>query len=161
MFLVQSAPAQQSGGTEPASEEQAAKAPPPWSSRCTASARNQPLECQIEQRAVVTETGQLLVLLTVRVPADTRKPVLMVQAPLSTFLPEGVRLNVDGQNETKLDYQTCDNQGCYVATPIADNLLQAMFKGVKLNVTIQGLNRQTFTVPMSLAGFTEIYGQIQ
>jgi invasion protein IalB len=156
MFLVQSAPAQQ-----PAGEEQAAKAPPPWSSRCTTVSRGTPLDCQLEQRAVVTETGQLLVLLTVRVPADTGKPVLMVQAPLSTFLPEGIRLNVDGQHETKLDYQTCDNQGCYVATPISDDLLKAMFKGVKLNVTIQGLDRRTFTVPMSLAGFTEVYAQIQ
>lgn len=156
MFLVQAAPAQQTDGKEPA-----AKAPPPWSSRCISVARDTPFDCQLEQRAVITETGQLVFLVTIRVPADTRKPVLMIQAPLSVFLPEGVRLNVDNQNEMKLDYQTCDNQGCHAATPIADDLLRAMFKGSKLNVAIQGLDRQTFTVPMSLTGFTELYGKIQ
>jgi invasion protein IalB len=155
MFLVQSAPAQQSGGTE-----QAAKATRPWSSRCITVARDTPFDCQLEQRAVITETGQLVFVVTIRVPADTRKPVLTIQAPWSVFLPEGLRLNVDDQNETKLVYQTCDSQGCYASTPIADDLLQAMFKGSKLNVTIQGLDRQTFTVPMSLAGFAEIYGNI-
>jgi len=45
--------------------------------------------------------------------------------------------------------------------PISDAFLQAMFKGLKLNVTIQNLNKQTLTVPMSLGGFTDVYGQVR
>jgi len=135
--------------------------PPPWSSQCTAPSRDGPLDCMVEQRAVITETGQLLILVTVRVPADTGKPVLTVRAPLSILLPADVTVDVDGQNAVKLDYQTCDNQGCYAFVPIDDGMLQAMFKGLKLNVTIQNLNKQQLTVPMSLVGFTEVYGRVR
>jgi invasion protein IalB len=136
-------------------------APPPWSSQCTAPSRDGPLDCVVEQRAVVTETGQLLILVTVRVPAETRKPVMTVRAPLSMLLPAGVTIDVDGQNPVRLDYQTCDNQGCYAFVQISDEMLQTMFKGLKLNVTIENHNKQDLTVPMSLVGFTGVYGGVR
>lgn len=134
---------------------------PPWAARCTAPSREAPLDCQMEQRAVVTETGQLLVLVTVRVPGATKKPVMAIQVPLSLDLEAGVGIDIDGQNATKLDYRTCDPNGCYAGTPISDAFLQAMFKGLKLNVTIGNLNGQTLTVPMSLVGFTDVYGMVR
>lgn len=134
---------------------------PPWVARCTAPARDGPLDCQMEQRAVVTQTGRLLILVTVRVPAETRKPVMAIQVPLSLNLQAGIGIDIDGQNATKLDYQTCDAQGCYAGMPISDAFLQAMLKGLKLNVTIQSLNKQTLTVPMSLVSFTDFYGRVR
>jgi invasion protein IalB len=53
-----------------------------WSVQCSTGARDAPVDCAIEQRAVVSESGQLLTLFTIRVPADTRKPVMMIQTPL-------------------------------------------------------------------------------
>ena len=97
-------PAQESG-------DGAAKGPL-WSSRCTAVSRQTPVDCLIEQRAVITKTGQLLVQVTVRVPAETKKPVMMVQVPLGPFLPGGLVLDIDGKNNVKLDFQTCDANGC-------------------------------------------------
>ena len=115
----------------------------------------------IEQRAVVTETGRLLSQVTVRVPADTRKPVMMIQAPLGPFLPGGITLDVDGANSFKLDYQTCDANGCYAGSPVSEDLLQALFRGQKLNITIQALNKQPVKIPMELTGFTAAYRNIQ
>jgi invasion protein IalB len=136
-------------------------AQPAWSVTCTAASREAPLDCVIEQRAVVTETGRLLSRVTVRVPADTRKPVMMVQAPLGPFLPAGIALDVDGAGPQKLDYQTCDANGCYAGSPVSDELLQAMFRGQKLNITIQALNKQPVKIPMELSGFTAAYRSIQ
>ena len=132
-----------------------------WAVRCTASARAAAPDCAVEQRAVVTENGRLLILFSVRVPADTRKPVMMVQAPLGPFLPAGVTLDVDGAGELKLDYQTCDANGCYAGSPVSDELLQAMFGGQKLNVTIQALNKQPVEVPLDLTGFTAAYRSVE
>ncbi len=151
----------QDGGGEGQGQGAGQAQAPPWAARCTAPARDGPLDCQMEQRAVVTKTGQLLILVTVRVPAETRKPVMAIQVPLSLNLQAGVGIDIDGQNVTKLDYQTCDAQGCYAGMPISDAFLQAMFKGLKLNVTIQNLNKQTLTVPMSLGGFTDVYGTVR
>lgn len=132
-----------------------------WAVRCTAGARDAAPDCAIEQRAVVTETGRLLMQFTVRVPADSRKPVMMLQAPLGPFLPGGLTLDIDGANSLKLDYQTCDANGCYAGAPVTDELLQAMFRGQKLNITMQALNKQPVKIPLDLTGFTAAYRNIQ
>lgn len=150
--------AQSTGAQAPQAE---APAGPPWSARCVAAARQAPLECQMEQRAFVSESGQLLSLVTVRVPSETKKPVMSVQAPLSIFLPTGLVIDIDGASPEKLDFQMCDLNGCYAGSTISDELLQGMFKGDKMNVTFQNLNKQQFKIPMSLSGFTETYNKIK
>ena len=76
----------------PQAEPAPANTPPPpgWAARCTSASREAPLECAIEQSAVLTKTGQLLVLVNIRVPSDTHTPVVAVQLPL-WFEPAGRR----------------------------------------------------------------------
>src|SRR5437879_3154621 len=52
-----------------------APAQPGWAARCTSASRDAPLECAIEQTAVLSKTGQLIVLVNIRVPTDTHTPV--------------------------------------------------------------------------------------
>ena len=67
----------------PAETLAAGAAPQPgWTARCTSASREAPLECAIEQTAVLTKTGQLIVLVNIRVPSDTHAPILLVQLPL-------------------------------------------------------------------------------
>ena len=49
----------------------------------------------MEQTAVLTKTGQLIVLVNIRVPGDTRAPVAVIQLPLGLNLPAGAKLQVD------------------------------------------------------------------
>ena len=60
-----------------------------WVVRCTSASRDAPLECAMEQTAVLTKTGQLIVLINIRVPSDTRAPVAVIQLPLGLNLPGG------------------------------------------------------------------------
>jgi invasion protein IalB len=133
----------------------------PWSWECTATERAVEPDCQMRQQAFVTETGQLLMLLTLRVPGATREPVMILQAPVGTYLPAGVRLDVDGGEATTLEYQTCDAQGCYTATAVSAELLEALRGGSKLNLTIEDQQRRSLAIPLSLIGFTEVYARIQ
>lgn len=137
------------------------KQPIPWSSTCSSAARNLPLECAIEQRAFVRESGQLIGLITIRVPAETKKPVAMIQAPLGLFLPAGITVDVDGDMAQNYPLQTCNANGCFAGFPITDQLLGRMLNGGKLNVIFQYLDKKPFTLPMSLVGFTEVYGRIK
>ena len=68
---------------------------PGWVARCTSVSRDAPLECAIEQTAVLTKTGQLIVLINIRVARDTRTPVALLQLPLGLNLPVGAKLQVD------------------------------------------------------------------
>jgi invasion protein IalB len=67
----------------------------------------------VEQTAVLSKTGQLIVLINIRVPTDTHTPVALVQLPLGLNLPDGAKLQVDDGKVTNLPIQTCEARGCY------------------------------------------------
>ena len=146
-------------GTQAAPAKQ--KQPIPWSSSCQSTGRGVPLECALEQRAFVRESGQLIGLVTIKVPGDTKRPVVMIQAPLGLFLPAGITVDIDGEMAQNYPVQTCNNNGCFAGFPISDQVLARMQTGGKFNVIFQYLDKKPFTLPMSLVGFTEAYGRIK
>jgi invasion protein IalB len=134
---------------------------PGWIARCTSASRNAPLECAIEQTAVLTQTGQLIVLVNIRVPSDTHAPVMLVQLPLGLNLPVGAKLQVDDGQIADVQIQTCEARGCYASTPIAPDLLAAMKSGKQMKVSFQNMGKETITIPMPLADFAAAYDKIK
>jgi len=140
----------------------AAAAPPPgWAARCSSASREAPLECAIEQTAILSKTGQLIVLVNIRVPSDTHAPVAMVQLPLGLNLPGGAKLQVDDGKTADLQIQTCENRGCYAAVAIPPDLLAALRSGKQLKVSFQNLTKETITIPMPLTDFAAAYDKIK
>ncbi|WP_204312956.1 invasion associated locus B family protein, partial [Stenotrophomonas maltophilia] len=80
----------------------------------TSASRDAPLECAMEQTAVLSKTGQLIVLVNIRVPGDTRAPVALIQLPLGLNLPVGAKLQVDDGKAVDVPIQTCEARGCYI-----------------------------------------------
>ena len=136
-------------------------APPGWAARCSSASRDAPLECAIEQTAVLSKTGQLIVLVNIRVPSDTHAPVVLVQLPLGLNLPVGAKLQVDDGKPIDLQIQTCENRGCYASSPVAPDLLAALRSGKQLNVSFQSLAKETMTIPLPLADFAAAYDKIK
>jgi invasion protein IalB len=136
-------------------------AQPGWAARCSSASRDTPLECAMEQTAVLSKTGQLIVLVNIRVPSDTHTPVALVQLPLGLNLPGGAKLQVDDGKTTDLQIQTCENRGCYAGTPIAPELLAALRSGKQLKVLFQNLAKETITIPMPLTDFAAAYDKIK
>ena len=142
----------------------AAETPPAnagWAARCSSASRESPLECAMEQTAVLTKTGQLIVLVNIRVPSDTHVPVALVQLPLGLNLPAGARLQVDDGKVVEMQIQTCENRGCYASTPIAPELLAALKSGKQLKVSFQNLGKETINIPMPLSDFAAAYDKIK
>jgi invasion protein IalB len=135
--------------------------PPGWTARCGSASRDAPLECAIEQNAVLPRTGQLVIAVNIRVPADTRTPSALIQLPLGLNIPNGAKLQVDDGKATDLQIQTCEARGCYAGTTIAPDLLAAMKSGKQLKVSFQNLNKETLTVPLPLADFAAAYDKIK
>jgi invasion protein IalB len=135
--------------------------PPGWIARCSSPSRSAPLECAVEETAVLTKTGQLIVLVNIRVPSDTHAPVALVQLPLGLNLPVGAKLQVDDGKVIDLQIQTCENRGCYANTPITPDMLTAMRSGKQLKVAFQNLTKETITIPMPLGDFAAAYDKIK
>jgi invasion protein IalB len=134
---------------------------PGWIARCGSAGRGAPLECAIEHSAVLPRTGQLVIAVNIRVPADTHTPSALIQLPLGLNIPNGAKLQVDDGKATDLQIQTCEARGCYAGTTIAPDLLSAMKSGKQLKVSFQNLNKETLTVPLPLADFAAAYDKIK
>ena len=115
----------------------------------------------MEQNAILTKTGQVVVVVAIRVPGDTRAPIAFVQLPLGLNLQTGAKFQVDEGKAVDLSIQTCENRGCYASTPIAPELLAAMKSGKQLKVSFQNLAKETITIPMPLADFAAAYDKIK
>ena len=147
----------------PAADQGSANTPPQpgWAARCSSVSRDAPLECAIEQTAILSKTGQLIVLVAIRVPSDTRMPVALVQLPLGLNLPAGAKLQIDDGKTTDLQVQTCEARGCYASTPVAAEMLAALKSGKQLKVSFQTMTKETITIPMPLGDFAAAYDKIK
>jgi invasion protein IalB len=157
------APAAASPGAPPQAEAAPANGQPPpgWAARCSSASRDAPMECAMEQTAVLSKTGQLIVLVNIRVPSDTHTPIALVQLPLGLNLPAGAKFQVDDGKPVDLQVQTCENRGCYASTPIAADVLTALKSGKQLKVSFQNLGKETISIPMPLADFAAAYDKIK
>jgi invasion protein IalB len=150
------APQGDASGAAPATPPQ-----PGWAARCSSASRDAPLECAVEQTAILQKTGQLIILVNIRVPSDTRMPVAMVQLPLGLNLPGGAKLQVDDGRTTDLQIQTCESRGCYAGTPVGPDLLAALKSGKQLKISFQNLSKETITIPLPLGDFAAAYDKIK
>jgi invasion protein IalB len=139
----------------------AAPAQPGWAARCSSPSRDAPLECAMEQNAIFTKTGQLVVLVNIRVPGDTRAPIALVQLPLGLNLQAGAKFQIDDGKSTDLPIQTCENRGCYASVPISPETLNALRAGKQLKISFQDLGKETITIPLSLNDFSATYDKIK
>lgn len=109
----------------------------------------------------MSNTGQLLVAVSIRIPPDTHEPVLLIQTPFGLHLPAGLKLAIDDVAITSLPLQTCDGNGCYAAQVVSAELLGSLQRGNNLTVTFQDTTKRDIAVPVSLNGFTAAYQKIQ
>ena len=145
----------------PAAESANTAAPPGWVARCSSASRGATLECAIEQSAVLTKTGQLIVLINIRVSAETRAPIALVQLPLGLNLPAGAKFQVDDGKTSDLQIQACEARGCYANLQISPDVLAALKSGKQLKVSFQNMAKETITIPMPLADFAAAYEKIK
>ena len=157
-------PAAAAPATPAADQGQGSATAPPqpgWAARCSSVSRDAPPECAVEQTAVLSKTGQLIVLVNIRVPSETRAPIALVQLPLGLNLPAGAKLQIDDGKAVDLQVQTCETRGCYASTPVAADMLAALKSGKQLKISFQTMSKETIAIPMPLGDFGAAYDKIK
>lgn len=119
------------------------------------------LDCRAINRVSHRENQQLIAGVGVRMPPDTRKPVLTIQLPLGIQVAEQVTLRVDEGQPDRYPIQTCTPTGCLAGAPLGDALIAKLRSGRELKVAFHSLAGQTVTVTMPLAGFALAYDKIK
>ena len=99
------------------------------------------------------DNKQLVALISVRTPSDTKTPVMMLQLPLGLNLAEPVQIQVDNGPVEKQQVQTCTNNGCFVGLQINDKMVAALRGGTLLKITMQDSNKRPISLDVPLLGF--------
>jgi invasion protein IalB len=98
-----------------------AQAPEPavaWRVECTGDGKV--LDCRAVQQLLQRDTGQLVLSILVRQPADARTAMMMIQLPLGLSLTDPLLLKVDNGQPERQSIQTCTNTGCFVSMPVPE-----------------------------------------
>lgn len=132
-----------------------------WVTQCGSKTRQGAIECSVQQSVIKTDTRQVVTMFSVRIPADTRAPVMLIQLPLGLFLPAGVELQVDDNKALPLALQTCDAAGCYAGSSLSTELSEQLKRGKTLRVSFKDLSQNKIDIPMPLAGFAAAYDTIK
>jgi invasion protein IalB len=127
--------------------------PASWATRCVSGGRADPIDCSISQRAV-TQQGQLVGAVTIRMPREGGDPLMVVTAPLGLYIPAGISFGVDEGALQPLQLRTCERGGCVADVTLSADILTSMRGGQKLNIVFQNGPQRAVTLPMSLVGFT-------
>ena len=98
-------------------------------------------------RSFSRRTRQRVLSVAVRMPADTKKPVFLMQLPLGVYLPAGATLQIGKEEAKTLPFTSCDQGGCIAEYAVTDAELAAIAKGADLTISAQGsASRKPFTL---------------
>ena len=89
--------------------------------------------------------------------------VLLIGAPLETYLPAGVRIAIDDGGTQTMDFQFCAPAGCFATISLPETALDLFIKGSKAQIgLVPYANRtQSVVAEFSLAGFTAAFEQLE
>jgi invasion protein IalB len=144
----------------PASEAgQPSQPQPNWIVSCNQTRPG--LECRAGQSLFLKQTRQRVLSVAVRMPADTKKPVLLMQLPLGVYLPAGATLQIGKEEAKTLPFIGCDKGGCVAEYAVTDAELGSIAKGGDMTISAQTLQRKAFTLTVPSLGFAVAYAKIK
>jgi len=119
------------------------------------------LDCRATQVLFVKTTGQRFLTLAVRVLPGTKRPEMLVEVPLRTYLPAGVVLQF-GQDAAKaVPIRSCNRSGCLATYAVTEAEIGAMQNATDLTVSIRDLQKRQITLTVPVEGFVEAYAKIK
>lgn len=130
-----------------------------WSSQCISRMRASEAVCTVSHRVTVQETGQVLFFFEVRTRPGS-EPDMIVTAPVGFYLPDGIKLSVDGAPLLELVIERCDQNSCYAQNDLTNDAISSMQGGEKLTVTFSPTRNRSQSLELPLAGFGSAYDGI-
>ena len=132
-----------------------------WANQCETDPNTKNKICYSSQTIIVKDKDAEILYIAIGHIPDSDKPLLRMTTPLGTLLPEGMQIQVDDGEESRLPYVFCNRIGCHIEVGVTEKFLAAIKKGNKLNIKFLDLGGREFTVPVSLSGFTKAYNSLE
>ncbi|WP_295814068.1 invasion associated locus B family protein [uncultured Nitratireductor sp.] len=147
VFPVLSAHAQQSGTVRSTHGA--------WSILCDTPAGASSEQCAMMQNVVAEDRPEMGLSVVVLRTADGKAEILRVLAPLGVLLPNGLGLNVDGEDIGRAYFVRCFQDGCYAEVILEDQLVETFKSGESATFIVFQTPEEGIGIPVDLNGFAE------
>lgn len=110
--------------------------------------------CFIRQRLTLKSSGEMLFEIAAGYPLGGDYPLLLLSAPLGTFLPPGITIEVDQTGPYRAVVAYCNRDGCHAFYRMTPELFRFFQQGRWLNVAFHDGTRRINRFQVSLNGFS-------
>jgi invasion protein IalB len=112
-------------------------------------------QCAIIQNVTAEDQPNVGLSVIVLKTADGEARLLRVLAPLGVLLPNGLGLNVDGNNMGRVAFVRCLPNGCVAEVVMDDDLLKILSEGQDAVFVVFKTPEEGIGIPVSLNGFRD------
>lgn len=112
-------------------------------------------QCAIIQNVTAEDQPNVGLSVIVLKTADGEARLLRVLAPLGVLLPNGLGLNIDGQDMGRVAFVRCLPNGCIAEVLLDDDLITTLSEGTAAIFVVFRTPEEGIGIPVSLEGFAE------
>lgn len=126
-----------------------------WSIICDTPPGSSSEQCAMMQNVIAEDRPEVGLSVVVLRTADNKAEILRVLAPLGVLLPNGLGLNVDGQDIGRAYFVRCFQDGCYAEVILETQLLETLKTGAAATFIVFQTPEEGIGIPVDLTGFGE------
>lgn len=131
-----------------------------WSIICDTPPGASSEQCVMMQNVVADDRPEIGLSVVVLKTADRSAEILRVLAPLGVLLPNGLGLNIDGQDIGRAYFVRCFDDGCYAEVILEEPLLTTLREGDLATFIVFQTPEEGIGIPVELEGFAAGYAAL-
>lgn len=112
-------------------------------------------QCALIQNVTAEDQPNVALSVIALKTADQEARLLRVLAPLGVLLPNGLGLNIDGEDLGRVAFVRCLPNGCVAEVVMDDDLMTQLSEGENALFIVFRTPEEGIGIPVSLAGFQE------
>ncbi len=117
-------------------------------------------QCALIQNVTAEDQPNVGLSVIVLKTADKQARLLRVLAPLGVLLPNGLGLNIDGQDIGRVAFVRCLPNGCVAEVVLDDELIGKLSAGQSALFVVFRTPEEGVGIPVSLNGFGDGFTQL-
>ncbi|QKV18879.1 invasion associated locus B family protein [Oricola thermophila] len=128
-----------------------------WSIVCDVPPGASAEQCVLMQNVVAADREEFGLSVVVLKTADKKAQILRVLAPLGVLLPNGLGLNIDGNDIGRAYFVRCFTDGCYAEVILEETLIKSLSEGKNATFYVFQTPEEGIGISVDLDGFADGY----
>ena len=128
-----------------------------WQMSCDTPPGASSEQCVLMQNVVAADREEFGLSVVVLKTADKKAQILRVLAPLGVLLPNGLGLNIDGNDIGRAYFVRCFTDGCYAEVILEESLIKSLSEGENATFYVFQTPEEGIGISVDLDGFADGY----